>query len=53
MERRDLYENDIIEERQPPGEQREDVAETLQLDPQFDDSDQEPEAPDDATPKPE
>jgi hypothetical protein len=33
VERRDLYEDDLTEERQPSPEQREDVAETEELDP--------------------
>ncbi len=43
MERRDLYENDLTEENLPPGEERDDVAHDLKLDP--DDSDRVPEEP--------
>jgi len=33
MERRDLYENDLTEENLPPGEERDDVAHDLKMDP--------------------
>jgi len=50
MERRDLYENDLIEENLPPGEERDDVAHDLQLDPDNpDDAPDEPVKP--LTPK--
>jgi hypothetical protein len=37
MERRDLYEDDLTEERQPTPAQRDDVARSEVLDPDFDD----------------
>ena len=36
MERRDLYEDDLTEEREPTPRQRDDVAHTLKLDPDVD-----------------
>jgi hypothetical protein len=39
MERRDLYEDDLTEERQPTPAQRDDVARTQALDPDGDDDD--------------
>jgi hypothetical protein len=40
MERRDLYEDDLTEERGPTPAQRDDVAHTLDLDPDILDDDQ-------------
>jgi hypothetical protein len=51
MERRDLFENDLTEEHLPPGEERDDVAHDLKLDPGID-PDGEPQEPvKPATPK--
>jgi len=48
MERRDLYEDDLTEERLPSPVQREEVAETEQLDPDesADDDDEKEGSPD-------
>jgi hypothetical protein len=45
MERRDLYENDLTEERLPPPEQRDEVAATQRLDPDVASEDDEPVSP--------
>jgi hypothetical protein len=42
MERRDLYEDDLTDERGPTPEQRDDVAQTLKGDPDVDSADDEP-----------
>jgi hypothetical protein len=47
MERRDLYEDDLTEERQPTPAQRDDVAHTEVLDPDTLDRDDDDEADED------
>jgi hypothetical protein len=47
MERRDLYEDDLTEEREPTPEQRDEVAHTLKGDPDVDSADDEPVEDDD------
>ena len=42
MERRDLYENDLTEERDPSPIQRDEAAADMKLDPDVDSADDEP-----------